>query len=55
LSQGGGDAGAANFGFGFMSANDLFKQFFGEDFNIFGSTGFDDPFFCKAMLTNITH
>ena len=47
LSQGGGD-GAAHFGFNFMSANDLFKKFFGENFNIFGPTGFDDPFFCKT-------
>ncbi|XP_065896571.1 dnaJ homolog subfamily B member 6-like [Dysidea avara] len=43
LSQG---AGAAHFHFNFMSADDLFKQFFGEDFNIFGGSGFSDhPFF----------
>lgn len=48
LSQGGGSAGGASFNFNFMSANDLFKQFFGDDFNIFGSTGFDDPFFSNS-------
>lgn len=49
LSQGGGDGGGASFGgFTFMSANDLFKQFFGDDFDIFGSTGFDDPFFSNG-------
>lgn len=53
LAQGGGDGGgAASFGFTFMSANDLFKQFFGEDFNIFGSTGFDDPFFSNGPRMN---
>ena len=54
LSQGRGDAGASFGGFSFMSANDLFKQFFGDDFDIFGSSGFDDPFFCKTELTTCT-
>ena len=54
LSQGGGGAGASFGGFTFMSANDLFKQFFGDNFDIFGRSGFDDPFFCKAQQIN-TH
>ena len=54
LSQGGGNAGASFGGFRFMSANDLFKQFFGNDFDIFGSGGFDDPFFCKTELITCT-
>ena len=54
LSQGGGDGGASFGGFTFMSANDLFKQFFGDNFDIFGRSGFDDPFFCKAEQIN-TH
>jgi len=34
-----------------MSADDLFKQFFGEDFDIFGGSGFSNhPFFSKTMF-----
>ena len=51
LTQGGG-GGAAHFNFNFMSADDLFKQFFGEDFNMFGGSTFSDhPFFSKVTST----